>query len=182
MISVDVILTTFRLQINPKQNSVQSVMWPEPQHKMVEGQFTKFTKSQKRVRLFGVNCQPRRTRFEQYSQLYCFKPRKIDRSALMEFLSSKAVMWRLTENERWRVIGMPQNGRIQLSVVRQFNLSQSVIRRQRNCTQQTGNVTELPRSARPCFTTRDTLNCLATFSWILSFLQHPYCPPSLVLC
>ena len=182
MISVDVILTTFRLQINPKQNSVQSVMWPEPQHKMVEGQFTKLTKSQKRVKPFGVNCQPHRARFEQCSQLYCVKPRKIDRSALMEFLPSKAVMWRLTENERWRAIGTLQNGRIQLNVVRQFNVSQSVTSRQRNRNQQTGNVTYLPRSARPCFTTRDTLHCLATFSWILSFLKPPYRPPSLVLC
>ena len=43
MISVDIILMTFRQQIKPKQNSVQSVMWPQLHHEMVNGQLTKLT-------------------------------------------------------------------------------------------------------------------------------------------
>ena len=35
---------------------------------------------------------------------------------MMEFPFSKAVMQRLTENERWRAIGMLQNGSNQLNV------------------------------------------------------------------
>ena len=42
---------------------------------------------------------------------------------MMQFLSSKAVMPHLTENERWRAIGMLQNGSIQLNIARQFNVS-----------------------------------------------------------
>ena len=42
----------------------------------------------------------------------------------MERLSSKAVIRRLTENEKWRAIVMLQNGSIQMNVARQFNVSQ----------------------------------------------------------
>ena len=45
IISVDIILMAFRQQNNLKQNSVQSVMWPQLQHEMVKGQLRKFTKS-----------------------------------------------------------------------------------------------------------------------------------------
>ena len=51
-----------------------------------------------------VNCPARKTRGEQYSQLYCLKTRDIHRPTLMGLLSSQAVMQRLTENERWRAI------------------------------------------------------------------------------
>ena len=47
-----------------------------------------------------VNGQSRKTPFEQRSQLFCLKPHEIHRLTLMEFLSSKAVMQRLTEIER----------------------------------------------------------------------------------
>ena len=89
----------------------------------------------------AVNCQPSKTRFQQCSLLFRFKPREIHRPTLMEFSSSKAVMQRLTENERWWAIGMPQNGSIQLNVARRFNVSQSVISRLWSCHQQTGDVT-----------------------------------------
>ena len=46
---------------------------------------------------------------------------------MVKFLSSKAVTQRLTENERWRAMGMLQNGSIQLNVARHFNVSQTVI-------------------------------------------------------
>ena len=57
---------------------------------------------------------------------------------------------------------MLQNGSIQLNIARQFNVSQSVISRLWNRHQQTGNVTNLPRSGCPRSTTRDTLNSLTT--------------------
>ena len=76
-----------------------------------------------------VNCQQRETRSEQCSQLCCFEPREGHRPTLMEFLSSKAVTQRITQNESWRDIGMLQNGSIQLNVTRQANASQSVISR-----------------------------------------------------
>ena len=41
------------------------------------------------------------------------------------------------------------------------------------------NVIDSLRGGRPFSTTCDTFNCLATFSWIP---QHPYGPPSLILC
>ena len=72
-----------------------------------------------------VNGQSRKTPFEQRSQLFCLKPHEIHRLTLMEFLSSKAVMQRLTENERRRAIGMLQNSGIQTNVARQFNVSRS---------------------------------------------------------
>ena len=100
-----------------------------------------------------VNCQPRETRSEQCSQLCCFEPREGHRPTLMEFLSSKAVTQRLTENERWKAIGMLQTGSIQLNNVRQFNVSQSVISRLWNHHQQTRNVTDLPCSGL-CSTTQ----------------------------
>ena len=42
-----------------------------------------------------VNCPARKTRGEQYSQLYCLKTRDIHRPTLMRLLSSEAVMQRL---------------------------------------------------------------------------------------
>ena len=74
----------------------------------------------------AVNCQPRRKRFKQFSQLFCFKPREIHGPTLMEFLSPKAVMQRLAVNERWRAIGMLKLGSIQLNIVKQLNVSQSI--------------------------------------------------------
>ena len=94
----------------------------------------------------AVNSQAHKTRCEQCSWLFCFKPRGIQRPTLIEFLSSKAVCSVLTENERWRAIGMLQNGSIQVNVARQFNVSQSVISRLRNRNQQTETVTDLPPS------------------------------------
>ena len=58
-----------------------------------------------------------------------FKPREIHLPTLIEFLSSKTAMHRLTENEKWMPVGMLQNGIIQLNVARQFNVLRSVIRR-----------------------------------------------------
>ena len=72
MIYVDIILTTFRQQINPKQNSQ---LCDQLQHEMVKSQLTKFI-----VSITGttaVNWQPRNTRFERCSQLFCFKPHEI---------------------------------------------------------------------------------------------------------
>ena len=69
-------------------------MWPQLQHEMVMGQLTKFTK----VSITAVTCQPRETRFEKCSQC---KSREIHRPTLVEFLSSKAVRQRITENQRW---------------------------------------------------------------------------------
>ena len=100
-----------------------------------------------------VNLQPRKIRFEQCSQLFCFKSHEIRRPTLMEVLSSKAVMRRLTGNERLRATGMLQNGSIQLNVARQLNVSLSVISRLWNRHQQTGNVTDLHYSGRPRSTT-----------------------------
>ena len=71
----------------------------------------------------------------------------------MEFLSSKAVMQRLTKNERWRAPEMLPNGSERLNVAKHFNLSQSVISGLCNSHQQTGNVTELSCSGRPHSTT-----------------------------
>ena len=48
----------------------------------------------------AVNCQPRERRFEQCSQLFCFKLQDIRRPTLKEFQPSKAVMQCFTENER----------------------------------------------------------------------------------
>ena len=45
MISIDIILMTFRQQINPQQNSFQLVRWTQLQHELVKGQLTEFTKS-----------------------------------------------------------------------------------------------------------------------------------------
>ena len=45
MISVDIVLMILKQQINPKEHSVQLVMWPQIQHEMVKGLLTKFTKS-----------------------------------------------------------------------------------------------------------------------------------------
>ena len=67
----------------------------------------------------AVNCQPRKTEFEQCSQLFCFQPRKL----YMEFLSSNIAMQRLTVTVRRRAMGMLQNGSIQMNVARQFNVS-----------------------------------------------------------
>ena len=53
------------------------------------------------------NCQTHKAWFEQCPQHFYFKPR---------VLSFKPVMQRLTKNERWRAIGMLQNGNIQLNV------------------------------------------------------------------
>ena len=86
----------------------------------------------------SVNCQPRKTRFEQCSRLFCFKPREIHRPTMMEFLHSKTVLQRLTENERWRAIGMVQNGNIQLNVAGLSNVSQSIVSRLWNRYQQSG--------------------------------------------
>ena len=58
----------------------------------------------------AANGQPRKTRFEMCSQLFCSQPREIHGPTVMKILSCKAVVQRLTENERWRTIGMPQNG------------------------------------------------------------------------
>ena len=66
-------------------------------------------------------------------------------------------MQRLTENERGRVIGMLQNGSVQLKVALQSNVSQSVIGRLWNRHQQTENVTDLPHSWRPRSITFDRL-------------------------
>ena len=93
---------------------------------------------------------------------FCFKSHEIHKPTLMEFLSSKAVMQRLTENERWRAIGLLQNGSIRPSVARQFNVSQSVISRLWNCYQQTENVTGLPHSGCPHSTTRHQGHLLVT--------------------
>ena len=157
MISVHVILMTFRQQINPKENSVQSVMWPQLQYKIVKGKLTKFTLSI--TGMSAVNCQPCKTWLEQCSQLFCFELHKIHRSSLMEFLSSivpkhHAAFGREWHNRRWRAVEMLQNGSIQLNIARQFNVSQSVISRLWNCHQQTGNVTNLPNSGHPCSTTQ----------------------------
>ena len=73
----------------------------------------------------------------------------------MEFLSSKAVMQRLTDNEKLRAIQMLQNCFIELNVSRQINVAQFVISRLWNHYQQTGNVTDLPRSGLPRSTTAD---------------------------
>ena len=48
--------------------------------------------------------------FEQCSQLFCFTPHEIHNPTVIEFLSSKSVVQRLTENERWRAVGILQNG------------------------------------------------------------------------
>ena len=82
--------------------------------------------------------------------------------ALMEFLSSKAVMQHLTQNERRRVVRTLQNGSIWLSIARQLNVSQSVISRLWNCHQQIGNVTSLPCSGPPHSTTQWQDNLLVT--------------------
>ena len=99
MISVFITLMTFRQQINPKQNkcSVSKVTstsaWKgqESAHKSHKVSIPWMT---------AVNCQPHKT---QCLQLFCFNLRKIHRPALMEFLSSKAVMQCLTENEELMV-------------------------------------------------------------------------------
>ena len=57
---------------------------------------------------------------------------------MMEFLHSKTVLQRLTENERWRAIGMVQNGNIQLNVAGLINVSQSIVSRLWNRYQQSG--------------------------------------------
>ena len=72
----------------------------------------------------------------------------------MEFLPSKAVVQRLTENERLRSIGMLLNGSIQLNVARHFDLSQSVISRLWTRHRQIGNVTDVPHSGCPRFTSQ----------------------------
>ena len=41
-----------------------------------------------------VNCQPRKTSFEQCSQLFCFQLREIHRPTFMEYLSSQEVFSR----------------------------------------------------------------------------------------
>lgn len=47
MISAGIKLMTFRQQINPDQNSVQLVMWPQLQHEIVkDDQLTKKSQSQ----------------------------------------------------------------------------------------------------------------------------------------
>ena len=80
----------------------------------------------------------------------------------MVFLSSKAVIQRLTENERWRATGVLQNGSNQLAVRRQFNMSQPVISGLWNCHQHVGNVTDLPCSGRPHSTTPHQDHLLVT--------------------
>ena len=80
----------------------------------------------------------------------------------MEFLSSKAVMQRLTKNERWRAPGMLPNGSERLNVAKHFTLSQSVISGLCNSHQQTGNVTELSCSGRPHSTTPHQDHLLVT--------------------
>ena len=47
----------------------------------------------------AVNYQPHQTRFGRCSQLFRFKPRKIHKPTLMEFLSTKAGLQRFTGNE-----------------------------------------------------------------------------------
>ena len=63
-----------------------------------------------------------------------------------------------------------------------FNLNcGTAISRLWNRNQQTGNVVGLVRSGRHLrSTTRDTLNCLKKFSWILPFCSNPYAfsPPT----
>ena len=87
----------------------------------------------------------------------------------MESLSSKAVMQRLPENERWRAIGMLQNGSIQMNSARPFNVSQSVIRRTWNRHQQTGNVTDLPLSPFPDTTNLTEASCDSVNAKVISF-------------
>ena len=70
MISFDIILMTLRHQINPKQNTVQSDVWPQLQHEMVKDQVKKCTASI--TDTTTVNCQPRKAQFEHCSQLFCF--------------------------------------------------------------------------------------------------------------
>ena len=87
----------------------------------------------------------------------------------MEFLSSQAVKQRLTENERWRAIGMMQNGSTQLNVARQFDLSQSGINRLWNCHQQTEHVTDFKTTMQePMLHMLSKITC----SFVESRLSH----------
>ena len=70
MISDEIMLMASRQQINPEQNSVQSVVWPQLQHEMVKGLVTKLAVSNGHTST--VDCRSRKTRREQCSQLVNF--------------------------------------------------------------------------------------------------------------
>ena len=126
---------TFRQQISTKQCAVSRVTSTSARNG--QGSAHEIHK----VSIMGttaVNCQTRKTRFEQCSQLFSFKPREIRSPTFMEFLSSKAVMLRLTRKERWRATGMLQDGSNQLNVARQFKVSQSDINSSETWTSITG--------------------------------------------
>ena len=88
MISVDIVLMTFRQQIHPKQDSAQSVMCSQLQHEVVKGQLTKVHKVSLKGTTAG-NFQPRKTWFEQRGQLFCFTFREIHKPTLTEITFPK---------------------------------------------------------------------------------------------
>ena len=86
MISVDIMLMTFRLPINSKQNSVQSLMLPQLQHEMIKGQVKIFIQSQERARPL-INANRMKHHLNSVHSSFCFKLRAIHRPTLVELLS-----------------------------------------------------------------------------------------------
>lgn len=80
-------------------------------------------------------------------------------------------MPRLTENDRWRAIGMLQSGTPQTQVARRFNVHRNTIWNLWRRHQQTNHVRDRPRSGRPPVTTRRQDN------WIRqTHLRHRFQP------